>query len=79
MNFVKTSVITRTFSLPSVPGLRTVKSIAKISSGLVASRLSTGGRILGFGIFAIVHRSQFLIQFSTSEYILGQKHRSRIN
>ena len=72
MKFVKTSVITRTFSLPSVPGSRTVKSIGKISSGLVASRLHIGTRILGFDIFARVHRSQFLIQYSTSEYILGQ-------
>jgi len=29
-----------------------------------------GGRILGFGIFDKVHLSQFLIQLSTSEYIL---------
>ena len=61
--------IRRTFSLPSIPGSRTVKSIAKISSGLVASRLPICGRILGFGIFARVHRTQYLIQFSTSEYI----------
>ena len=72
VNFGKTSVITRTFSLLSVAGSRTVKSIAKISSGLVANRLPIGGRTLGFGIFARVNRSHFLIQFSMSEYILGQ-------
>ena len=72
MNFVKTSVITRAFSLPSAAGSRTVKSTARISSGLVANRFPIGCRIFGFGIFDKVHCSQFLIQFSTSEYILGQ-------
>ena len=71
VNLGKTSVIT-SVSLLSVAGLRTVKSIAKILSGLVANRLPIGGRTLGFGIFARVNRSHFLIQFSMSEYILGQ-------
>ena len=35
MNFVKTSVITNTLSLPSLAGSNNVKSIARTSRGLV--------------------------------------------
>ena len=38
MNFENISVITKAFSLPSVAGSRTVKSIASISFGFEAKR-----------------------------------------
>lgn len=45
MNFVKTSVITNTLSLPSLAGCNNVKSIARTSRGLVVRKCPMLGKV----------------------------------
>lgn len=49
MNFVKTSVATKTFSRPSEAGSKMVKSTATTSRGRVAKNGFIGACILGCG------------------------------
>ena len=72
VNFVKTSVITNTFSLPSVAGSNSVKSIARTSRGLVAKRCPMAGLTRGNGSLDKVHLSHFFIHACTSLCIPGQ-------
>ena len=72
VKFVKTCVITNTFSLPSVAGSNSGKSIARTSRGLVAKRCPMAGLTCGNGYLDKVHLSHFFIHASTSLCIPGQ-------
>ena len=54
---MKTSVSTKTFSLPYEAGLRCVKSIASTSKGLEAMMLAIGVLVGRYGPFATIQRS----------------------
>ena len=71
VNFVKTSVITNTFSLPSVAGSNSMKSVARTSRGVVARRSPTADLTRGSGSLDKVHLSHFFIHASTSLCIPG--------
>lgn len=72
VNLVKTSVITNTFSLPSVAGSKSMKSIARTSKGLVGRRCPIAGLTRGSGFLDKAHLSHFFIHASTSLCIPGQ-------
>ena len=78
VNLVKTSVITNTFSLPSVAGSKSVKWIARTSKGLVGRRCPIAGLTRGSGSLDKAHLSDFFIHASTSLCIPGQEQRSLI-
>ena len=60
VNFVKTSVITRMFSCPSLACSSTVKSMARPSSGRDARRFPLAVFTLGNGSFARMQTHAFL-------------------
>ena len=78
VTLVKTSVITKTFSLPSVAGCKNVKSIARTCKGLVGRRCLIAGLTRGSGSLEKVHLSHFFIHASTYLCLPGQKQWSLI-